>query len=56
MIKFKCVGSLDHADLECRVARQARPAVAKVLAGKSAIGVLGPYFMNDADYAAFNAK
>ena len=40
VIKLKCVGSL--AELECRVARQARPAVAKVLAGKSAIGVLGP--------------
>jgi len=33
----------------------AHEAVKKVLAGESAIGKLGPYFMNDADHAAFNA-
>jgi len=31
-------------------------AVKKVIAGESAIGNLGQYFMNDADYAAFNKK
>ncbi|KAJ1444854.1 hypothetical protein M885DRAFT_531050 [Pelagophyceae sp. CCMP2097] len=30
------------------------PAVLKVLSGASAIGKLGPYFLNDKDYAAFN--
>lgn len=34
---------------------KALPAVAKVLEGRSAIGSLGQYFMNDADYDRFNA-
>lgn len=42
-------------------ATAAHPAVTKVLAGKSAMGDVfnkeqGPYFLNDADFAAFTAK